>query len=120
MTAPLRVVGAGTPLGTLLLQFIMGQVKENLTDATSSALKMQEIPFDHPDSRCMFDSQFVATTGALRMHGADAIARRLQELQKLAEERKGLDYLQVFRLPSGRLWIIDSDQYVTALLPDEY
>lgn len=99
----------------------MGQVKENLLlEATSSALQPQEIPFDHPDSRCMFDTQFVATTAALRLHGPAEIALCLRELQKLAQERNGLDYLQVFHLPSGPLWIMDSGYYVTALLPSDY
>lgn len=100
----------------------MGAVKENLVpvDDTSSALQIQEIPFDHPDSRCMFDSPVYTTPGALETHGADTIALCLQELQKLARQRGGLDYLQVFRLLGGPLWIIDSDRYVTALLPEEY
>lgn len=100
----------------------MGAVKENLRPEadTSSALQPQEIPFGHPDSRCMFDTRFVATTGAIETHGAVTLALCLRELQCLARHRNGLDYLQVFRLPSGPLWIIDSDHYVTALLPDEY
>ena len=99
----------------------MGAVKENLRlEATSSALQTQEISFDHPDSRCMFDGPFYATSGAIEMHGEDMIARCHQELQRLAVERRGLDYLQVFRLPTGKLWLIDSGHYVSALLPDEY
>lgn len=100
----------------------MGAVKENLRPLadTSSALQPQEIPFNQPESRCMFDGRFFATPGALETHGEQTIALCLQELEKLAGERNGLDYLQVFRLSTGRLWIIDSGAYVTALLPEEY
>ncbi len=99
----------------------MGAVKENLRpEDTSLALQKQEISFEHPDSRCMFDGPFYSTSGVLEVHGADTIARCHLELQQLAGERNGLDYLQVFCLPSGKLWLIDSGHYVTALLPDEY
>ena len=86
----------------------------------SLILKTQEIPFDHPDSRYMFDSQFFATTAALKEFGAETIGFCLDVLQKLAREQNGLDYLQVITLPKGTLWIMDSDSYVTALLPSDY
>ena len=92
--------------------FSMGAVKENL--------QPQEVSFEHADSCCMFDTRFVATPAALELHGAEIIGQCLQELQKLAQERNGLDYIQVFRLPRGQLWIMDSDYYVTALLPSDY
>lgn len=100
----------------------MGAVKENLVifDDTSSALEMQEIPFCHPDSRCMFDGPFYSTPGALEAHGAVTIALCVRELQKLAADRNGLDYLQIFRLPNGPLWIMDRGHYVSVLLPSEY
>ena len=119
MTAPLRVVEVNTPLGTFLPQFIMGAVKENLVFEGTS-LAVQEIPYDDAESRCMFDTRFVATAGALRTHGAEALSKCLEEIQRLAVERNGLDYIQSFTLPTGKLWIMDSDYYVTALLPDEY
>ena len=97
----------------------MGSVKDNLVFEDTS-LAVQEIPYDDPESRCMFDTRFVATAGALRTHGAETLAKCLEEIQRLAVERNGLDYLQVFTLPTGKLWIIDSDYYVTALMPDEY
>ena len=127
MTAPLRVVGVRTPLGTFLPQFFMGSVKENLRpEDTSSALQTQEIPFDHPDSRYMFqpgDKPFLATPAAIELHGDD-IGRWLIQLQTLALEKNGLDYLQVVTIP-GRpepLWFIEDDDggAITALLPSDY
>ena len=65
-------------------------------------LKVQEIPYDDPDSRYMFQPSpqkpFVTTPAAIAMY-RDAIARCLSQLQQLAVEKNGLDYLQVFEDP---------------------
>jgi hypothetical protein len=97
--------------------------------ATPSAaiLKMQEIPFDHPQSRNMFRPQankpLVATPAALGLYGR-AILGYLIQLQNLAKEKDGLDYLQVFEDPSKSepLWFIEDGEggAITALLPSDY
>ncbi len=91
-------------------------------------LKLQEIPFDHLDSRYMFrvggETQFVATPAAIKMYQLEIILRCLRVLQLKAAEYEGLDYLQVFEAASKpeSLWFIeDSDsRAVTALLPSDY
>jgi hypothetical protein len=90
-------------------------------------LKVQEIPYDHPDSRYMFqptsDKPFVATSAAIAMYG-DAIYRCLTQLQCLAHRYNGLDYLQVFEDPEKpkALWFIEDHDggAITALLPSDY
>ena len=90
-------------------------------------LKVQEIPYDHPDSRYMFqpgpDKPFLATPAAIETY-RDAIYRCLIQLQALAVEKHGLDYLQVFDDPDRReaLWFIEDDPggAITALLPSDY
>jgi hypothetical protein len=90
-------------------------------------LKPQEIPFDHPQSTCSFDQArkpLVATRGALAVFGLDTILRCLVQLQRLADEHHGIDYLQVFTDPSKAeaLWFIEDGDggAITALLPSEY
>lgn len=90
-------------------------------------LKPQEIPFDHPESRYMFqpgpDKPLAATPAAIAMY-RDAIHRCLTQLQELAVEKNGLDYLQVFEDPDRpeALWFIDDGPGgpITALLPSDY
>lgn len=90
-------------------------------------LKVQEIPYDHTDSRYMFrpgpDKPLVATPAAIKMY-RDAICRCLQQLQGLAVQKHGLDYLQVFDDPDKpeALWFIEDDAggAITALLPSDY
>ena len=90
-------------------------------------LKPQEIPFDSPQSCCMFQpgptKPFLATPAAIDMHGAD-IFPCLVDLQALAIARRGIDYLQVFTI-AGRpepLWFIEDGEggAITALLPSDY
>ena len=90
-------------------------------------LKTQEIPYDHPDSTCLFqpgpDKPFVATPAAIALY-RDQIYRCLTQLQELAGRYNGLDYLQVFEDPdkAEALWIIEDGDggAITALLPSDY
>lgn len=90
-------------------------------------LKVQEIPFGSPDSRYMFqpsaEMPFLGTPAAISLY-ADAIHRCLRQLQELAKEKNGLDYLQVFEDPDKpeALWFIEDDAggAITALLPSDY
>jgi len=90
-------------------------------------LKVQEIPYDHPDSRYFFrpsaEKPFLATPAAITMY-REAIYRCLLRLQSLAREKNGLDYLQVFDDPdrAEALWFIEDDDggAITALLPSDY
>ena len=90
-------------------------------------LKVQEIPYDHPDSRYMFqpgsEKPFLATPAAIAVYRA-AIYDCLTRLQALAREKNGLDYLQVFDDPDRPegLWFMEDDEggAITALLPSDY
>ncbi len=89
--------------------------------------KLQEIPFESPESCYMFqpspEKPFVATPTAIELY-RDAILRCLRELQQLAKEKNGLDYLQIFEDPykAEALWFIEDDEggAITALLPSDY
>ncbi len=86
---------------------------------------MQEIPYDDPESRCMFrpgaDKPFVATPAAIAMY-AEAIGRCLTQLQELAAKKNGLEYLQVFDDPDKpeSLWFMEDGEAITALLPSDH
>lgn len=90
-------------------------------------LKTQEIPFDHPDSRYMFQpgsvKPFLATPAAIQAY-RHAIYDCLLQLQNLAREKNGIDYLQVFDDPDQpeALWFIEDDDggAITALLPSDH
>ena len=90
-------------------------------------LKLQEIPFDSPDSRYMFQPSplkpFLATPAAINLYG-DSIFWCHWKLQLLAVEKHGLDYLQVFEDPdkTESLWFIEDDEggAITSLLPSDY
>lgn len=90
-------------------------------------LKMQEIPYDHPDSVCMFvpgpEKPLLVTPAAVEEY-RESIYRCLLRLQELAREKKGIDYLQVFEDPdrSEALWFIEDGEggAITALLPSDY
>lgn len=91
-------------------------------------LKQQEIPFDHPDSCCIFqpsgEKPFVATPAAIEMYQIETVLACLRILQLKALELNGLDYLQVF-IDASRaenLWYIEDgeDGAITALLPSDY
>ena len=62
-------------------------------------LKQQEIPYDHPDSKWMFDPEVdiaVAITPAAKAIYNDYAYELLAILTELAERHGGLDRLQVF------------------------
>lgn len=88
--------------------------------------KAQEIPLGHPDSCHMFRKRLVATQGALRAFGVEAIYACFLHLQKKAQEHNGIDYHQVFQVLADRpcgstvLWFVEDDEVVTALLPSDY
>lgn len=91
-------------------------------------LQPQEIPFDHPDSFNMFrpseEKPFVATPGAIEQFTQDTVVACWLVLAELAEEKSGIDYLQVFKRDEddARLWFIEDGEggAITALKPDEY
>lgn len=90
-------------------------------------LKPQEIPYDHPDSRYMFqpsdEKPLLSTPAAIAVY-REQIHRCLTQLQELARQHNGLDYLQVFEDPDNTeaLWFIEDDigGAITALLPSDY
>ncbi len=90
-------------------------------------LKPQEIAFDDPRSSNFFDrtgKPFLSTPGAIDAFGFETIVACLIQLQRLAKEKNGLDYLQVFvdDAIGRRLWLIEDGDggAITALLPNEY
>ena len=91
-------------------------------------LKKQEIALTDPTSTIMFmprpDKPFVATRSALDVFGETVILEKLRELQALARQHDGLDYLQVFVNRDGGkdLWFIEDGEggAITALLPEDY
>jgi len=86
-------------------------------------LKPQEIPFDHPDSKWQFNpltKQLVATPAAISLY-QDSIRQAIDHLRILADEKGGLDYLQVFESDRDEnLWVIEDEIAITALLPSDY
>lgn len=92
-------------------------------DVGTLRLRQQEIPFDHPDSRWMFRKRLLATRAAHDTFGPEIILRCHEALMRLARERSGIDYLQVFvdhTNDERRLWFIEDAEVVTALLPSDY
>ena len=91
-------------------------------------LKPQEIPLDHPDSNNMFrpspDKPFVATPAAISLYSHDVIVACWLLLRRMADEHRGLDYLQVFEdeSRSENLWFIEDGPggAITALLPSDH
>jgi hypothetical protein len=89
------------------------------------AWQPQEPPFDHPDSCCRFrldgSKPVVATRNATVEFTREQIIEALQLLQRKAVEHDGLDYLQVFNDENERrLWVIENDEAITAMLPEDY
>lgn len=90
-------------------------------------LKMQEVPFTDPASHYQFQpgpqKPFVSTPAAVEHYG-DVLWPCLHQLQSLADEHDGIDYLQVFEDSSKPepLWFIEDDAggAITALLPSDY
>lgn len=85
----------------------------------------QEPPFDHPDSCCRFrldgSKPVVATKNATVEFTREDILCALLLLEELAVKHDGLDYLQSFKDElERRLWVIENDEAITALLPEDY
>jgi hypothetical protein len=85
----------------------------------------QEPSFNHPDSCCRFrldgSKPVVATRNAAIEFTREEIHSVLDLLQRKAVEHNGLDYLQTFKDADGRrLWVIENDEAITALLPEDY
>lgn len=90
-------------------------------------LKTQEIPYDSAESNRMFDlvnSKRVIVTPAVRDLLGDNIGeagRLAAELYLMAQECKGLDYLQVFMNSEGEdLWILEDDERITVMTPSDW
>jgi hypothetical protein len=100
--------------------------EKGVSAPTCLHLKMQEIPYDHPDSRWMFTKNFVATRAAYHVFGPEVLFACLLRLQELAVKHTGLDYLQVFEnlckleYDGKNLWFIEDGAALTALLPEDY
>lgn len=89
-------------------------------------LKTQEIPYDSVESNRMFDlvnSKRVVVTQAVKDLLGDNIGeagRLAAELYLMAQEYKGLDYLQVFMNSEGEdLWIMEDDERITVMTPSD-
>jgi hypothetical protein len=92
-------------------------------------LKVQEIPFDDPESNNMFapgaNKPLVATPAAIEAYSHEVILACLRTLQDQAKRYDGIDYLQVFKSSEpGKedLWFIEDGEggAITALLPSDH
>ena len=90
-------------------------------------LKVQEIPFDDPESNNYFrpgQKPFVATPAAIEMYSQETIVECLKVLQRLAREHSGIDYRQVFDNSDKpqALWFMEDGPggAITALLPSDH
>lgn len=90
-------------------------------------LKTQEIPYDSPESEMMFDplsKERVVVTNAVKdlLGGRGGeVGEMLADLYSMAQEYKGLDYLQVFMNSNGEdVWIIEDDAAITVMTPSDY
>ena len=86
--------------------------------------RAQEIAYDHPDSRFMFDKPLVVTRAAWNAFGPQVVLRIYAFLQDQARRCSGLDHAQVFddaaNVQGPNLWFIEDAETVTALLPSDY
>ena len=89
-------------------------------------LKQQEIPYDHPDSKWMFDPDAdiaVAITPAAKAIYNDDAYELLAILTKLAKRHNGLDRIQVFVKPDPNvpnLWVAEAEDSIVFHLPSEH
>jgi hypothetical protein len=95
---------------------------------TRLVLQPQEPAYDDAESCHMFLTDIVVsplyvTIGVKRKFDMATVTTCLYQLQHLARQHKGLDFLQVFEDPDDAnnvLWFIeDAPGVVTALLPEE-
>ena len=90
-------------------------------------------PQEQKNQKYFFNGRGLMTAGAQALLTREEAIQIVQELQKLASEEEGLDYLQVYKNEKGeRIWVIDQlnsnmkkdhpkeHDYFTVLLPSEY
>ena len=88
---------------------------------------------EHENQKYFFNGRGIITSGAQTLLTREEAIRIVEELQRLAIEKGGIDYLQIFKNEKGeRIWIIDQldatikkehpkeHDYYTILLPSEY
>ena len=70
------------------------------------------------------EKPFVATPSAIDMYTQEVIVACWRVLREIADEHRGLDYLQVFEsdVHEEDVWYIEDDEggAITALLPSDY
>lgn len=90
-------------------------------------------PQEQKNQKYFFNGKGLVTAGAQALLTREEAIQIVQELQKLAIEQNGLDYLQTYKNEKGeRVWVIDQldtnmkkdhpkeHDYFTVLLPSEY
>ena len=90
-------------------------------------------PQERDDQKYFFNGKCLVTRGAQELLSEEDALNIIAELQKLAKEQNGLDYLQAFKNEDGKkIWVIDQldekmktehppeHNYFTILLPSEY
>ena len=88
-------------------------------------LKMQELPFDHPDSKWMFDPEAdvaVAITPAAKAIYNDYAYELLAIRTDLAKRHNGLARLQIFVSFDPKvedLWVQESEDAIVFHLPSD-
>jgi hypothetical protein len=90
-------------------------------------LKQQELSYDHPDSRWMFDPEAedvaVAITPAAKAIYNDYAYELLAVLTDLAKRHQGVDRLQIFMSPDPNvedLWVEEGMDAIVFHLPSEH
>lgn len=96
-------------------------------------MKWKRQPQEREDQKYLFNGKCYITTGAQSLLSELEAIQIVQALQKLAIEKSGIDYLQVFQNDEGeRIWVIDQldismkkehppeHDFFTILLPSEY
>ena len=91
----------------------------------SPILKVQVVPFDHPDSVNMFtEKPLYVTPAAIKEYTRETIIACLKLLQDQAKIHRGIDHFQVFASPEPSkpdLWFINEDGgAIAVLLPSDY
>lgn len=90
-------------------------------------------PQEREDQKYFFNGKNLVTSGVQELLTGEEILKIISELQQLAKEKNGLDYLQVYKNENGtKVWIIDQldeemktehppeHNHFTILLPSEY
>ena len=89
-------------------------------------LKEQEIAYDDAESHYMFpidgSKEFYVTERCLREYSLQVIKACWKLLSEKAEEKDGLDYLQIFESDEyvQNLWFIEEPFTVAAMLESDY